>query len=130
VLGAINRAIRNSQELAIRYMSLSDESPRTQRIEPEALVLYHGSIYVAAYRAPGSKRKVGPSSGASEAVRFFKLDRVADARVSARKRSTIPKMGSPGASLIRAERAPSDMRRVYPRDAGGAFRLAGVRSRR
>ena len=85
VLGAINRAIRNSQELAIRYTSLSDESPRTQRIEPEALVLYHGSIYVAAYRAPNLRRKVGSSTSASEAVRFFKLDRVADARVSARK---------------------------------------------
>lgn len=82
-LNAINRAIRNSLELSIRYTSLADDRPRTHVIHPEALVLYDGSIYIAGYK-PRSTGKGGPDDGSDGAVRFFKLDRVAEARPSSR----------------------------------------------
>jgi predicted DNA-binding transcriptional regulator YafY len=85
-LNAINRAIRNSLELAIRYTSLADDAPRRLVIHPEALVLYDGSIYIAGYRtAAGGKRaaKSAPAAG-DEVVRFYKLDRIADAKPSSR----------------------------------------------
>ncbi|MFM8986762.1 MAG: helix-turn-helix transcriptional regulator [Planctomycetia bacterium] len=53
-LNAVNRAIRNSLELAIRYTSLADARPRRSTIRPEALVLYDGSIYIAARRVPAA----------------------------------------------------------------------------
>ena len=73
-LNAINRAIRNGLELAIRYTSLAEAKPRRLTIRPEALVVYEGSIYIAARRAADEP----------EAIRFYKLDRVADARPSSR----------------------------------------------
>ncbi|MFM7243221.1 MAG: helix-turn-helix transcriptional regulator [Planctomycetaceae bacterium] len=81
-LNAIHRAIQGSRELEIRYTSLADRAPRKSVIRPEALVVYDGSIYVAAYRAGGTAR--GASGRAADGIRFFKLDRVADARVSSR----------------------------------------------
>ncbi len=82
-LNAINRAIRHSLELRIRYTSLASGKPKASVIHPEALVLYDGSIYVAAYRPPASAGR-GQSADDSDTIRFFKLDRIADAKPSSR----------------------------------------------
>jgi predicted DNA-binding transcriptional regulator YafY len=83
MLNAVNRAIRNALELEIRYTSLAEQRPKRSVIRPEALVLYDGSIYIAAHRPPakagGRRRAAG-----DEAIRFFKLDRVAEARPTSR----------------------------------------------
>lgn len=83
-LSAINRAIRNSVELSIRYTSLADDKPKTSVIHPEALVLYDGSVYIAGYRAPAAGKR-GVKADANDSIRFFKLDRIADAKPSSRK---------------------------------------------
>jgi predicted DNA-binding transcriptional regulator YafY len=92
-LNAINRAIRNSLELDIRYTSLADEKPRKYTIRPEALVVYDGSVYIAGYRVavaakPGGKGAARPARPGAvvgvAAIRFFKLDRVADAKPTSR----------------------------------------------
>lgn len=75
-LNAVNRAIRQSLELSLAYTSLADEAPRRVTVRPEALVVYEGAIYIAATRAV--------AAGAAAGIRFFKLDRVADARVTSR----------------------------------------------
>lgn len=82
MLNAIHRAIQGNRELEIRYTSLADRGPRTSVIRPEAIVVYDGSVYVAAYRTEGTARRA--SGRAADGIRFFKLDRVADARVSSR----------------------------------------------
>ncbi|MFM7109391.1 MAG: helix-turn-helix transcriptional regulator [Planctomycetaceae bacterium] len=79
-LNAIHRAIRGTRELEIRYTSLAEARPRRITIRPESLVVYEGAIYIAARRAP----RPGRRGGDDEAIRFYKLDRVADARVAAR----------------------------------------------
>jgi len=92
-LNAINRAIRNTLELDIRYTSLADEKPKRYTIRPESLVLYDGSVYIAGHRvAPAeakaatalAKRKKADAGGsvaaADTAMRFFKLDRVTEAK--------------------------------------------------
>lgn len=87
LLTAVHRAIRNAQELEIRYTSLADAAPRRTVIRPEALVLYDGAVYIAAYRAPAGRRSAArtpAARAADEAIRFFKLDRVADAKVTSR----------------------------------------------
>jgi predicted DNA-binding transcriptional regulator YafY len=83
MLNAVNRAIRRSLELEIRYTSLADARPRRIAIRPEALVVYDGAIYIAGYRVPrpGAGRRRG---GDDAVIRFYKLDRVADARVTSR----------------------------------------------
>ena len=114
-LNAINRAIRNTVELEIRYTSLADHKPKKYTIRPEALVLYDGSVYIAGYRvdAAGAKpsRAAKPSpaakpskaardvaaSTADETVRFFKLDRVAEAKPSSR---TFTRSARPVESLL------------------------------
>jgi predicted DNA-binding transcriptional regulator YafY len=75
-LTAINRAIRQSLELSLRYTSLGAEKPRRITIRPEALVAYEGAIYIAGTRLDAAAEQAD--------VRFFKLDRVADARVTSR----------------------------------------------
>jgi len=80
-LNAIHRAIRGARELEIRYTSLADARPRRTTIRPEALVVYDGALYIAAYRAPEPERGRRADDGA---IRFYKLDRVADARVTSR----------------------------------------------
>ncbi|MCX7402243.1 MAG: WYL domain-containing protein [Planctomycetia bacterium] len=97
-LTAINRAIRNTLELTIRYTSLANDAPKNYCIHPEALVLYDGSIYIAGYRAITLGKRspkattdgrlngngTGSSKNATEAIRFFKVDRVIDAKPSSR----------------------------------------------
>ena len=89
-LNAINRAIRNAVELEIRYTSLADDAPKKYSIRPEALVLYDGSVYIAGHRVATAAAKPSrtvnrrPAAAADEAMRFFKLDRVADAKPTSR----------------------------------------------
>lgn len=80
MLNAINRAILGSLELAIRYQGLADEAPKRIVIQPEALVVYDGSVYIAGHRAPGK----GAAGRDTDAIRFFKLDRILDAKPSAK----------------------------------------------
>ena len=87
-LNAINRAIRRSLELQIRYTSLAAGKPRRLTIRPESLVLYEGSVYIAAYPAAADD---------GEAIRFYKLDRVADARPTSRP---FTRSGTPVESLL------------------------------
>jgi predicted DNA-binding transcriptional regulator YafY len=76
MLAGINRAIRQRVELEIRYTSLSAARPKKSMIQPEALVVYEGSIYVAAYKASDNPE--------TEQIRFYKLDRISDAQPTSR----------------------------------------------
>lgn len=81
ILNAVNRAIRNALELELRYTALGDEEPKRVLVHPRALVLYEGAVYIAAYRAASGR---GRADAAGTDIRFFKLDRVTDARVTSR----------------------------------------------
>jgi proteasome accessory factor B len=85
-LNAVHRAIRRSLELEIRYTSLGHDRPRRSLIRPESLVLYDGAAYVAAYRVPKPARGGAGNAARSgdDALRFYKLDRVTDAKVTSR----------------------------------------------
>ncbi|MFN9368485.1 MAG: helix-turn-helix transcriptional regulator [Planctomycetia bacterium] len=83
MLSAVNTAIRNAVELAIRYQGLADPRPKRIVIHPEALVLYEGSIYIAARRAAATAGGRRPRTDGG--VRFYKLDRVLAARQSSRR---------------------------------------------
>lgn len=83
MLSAVNTAIRNAVELAIRYRGLADSRPKRIVIRPEALVLYEGSVYIAARRVPS--QTAGRRTRADDVVRFYKLDRVVEARQSSRR---------------------------------------------
>jgi proteasome accessory factor B len=97
-LTAIHRAIRNSQELRIKYEGLADNGPRAATIRPEALVLYDGAAYIAAYRAaPPAGNKRTPRRPGDDAIRFFKLDRVKAATVTSR---TFTRGPTPVADLL------------------------------
>ncbi|MEX0671584.1 MAG: WYL domain-containing protein [Pirellulales bacterium] len=114
-LNAVHRAIRNEQELEIRYTSLADQKPRKSIVRPEALVLYDGAVYIAAYRVPPAKVSGGarrPAKAAEAAIRFFKLDRVTDARVTSRTfaRHPVP-VGELLADSITIYRSPEAPRR-------------------
>ena len=87
-LNAINRAIRRSLELDIRYTSLAAGKPRRVTIRPESLVLYEGSVYVAGHRA---------DAAADDTIRFYKLDRIADARPTSRP---FTRSGTPVEALL------------------------------
>ena len=103
MLNAINRAIRNTVELEIRYTSLANAKPIKYTIRPEALVLYDGSVYIAGYRVAPAAEKPARAATQSKAaakqnhasqgrataesdntIRFFKLDRVAEAKPTSR----------------------------------------------
>jgi predicted DNA-binding transcriptional regulator YafY len=103
MLNAINRAIRNTVELEIRYTSLADAKPKKYTIRPESLVLYDGSVYIAGYRVAPAAEKPARAATQSKAaakqaheaqgrvtaesdntIRFFKLDRVAEAKPTSR----------------------------------------------
>jgi predicted DNA-binding transcriptional regulator YafY len=103
MLNAINRAIRNTVELEIRYTSLADAKPKKYTIRPESLVLYDGSVYIAGYRVAPAPEKPARAATQSKAaakqaheaqgrvtaesdntIRFFKLDRVAEAKPTSR----------------------------------------------
>jgi len=82
ILNAVNRAIRRSLELELRYTALADEEPRRILVHPRALVLYEGAVYIAGSRAATGRGRTADSAAAG--IRFFKLDRVTDARVTSR----------------------------------------------
>lgn len=82
MLNAVHRAIHNAQELRIRYTGIADTEPKILVIRPEAIVIYDGAVYIAAHRAPPAGRRRSDGDGT---VRFFKLDRVADATVLSRR---------------------------------------------
>lgn len=86
LLGTINRAILGHLVLTIRYRRLGDDAFSSQTIEPEALVVYDASLYIAGY----------PSDG-DGGVRFYKLDRIE--RVQAGPKSFTPR-SEPLASLL------------------------------
>jgi predicted DNA-binding transcriptional regulator YafY len=76
-------------ELEIRYTSLADDTPKKYTIRPEALVLYDGSVYIAGHRVATTAGKPARTvnrrpAADDEAMRFFKLDRVADAKPTSR----------------------------------------------
>lgn len=79
LLNAVHRGIRRSLEVEIRYRAIADERPRRVVVRPEALVVYDGSIYIAATKAPPRAGDDGDG-----AVRFYKLDRCVGARVTDR----------------------------------------------
>jgi len=113
-LNAIHRAIRNAVELDIRYTSLADAKPRSYVIRPEALVVYDGSVYIAGYRAPrpAARAAAARRSSADDAIRFFKLDRVADARPTSRTFARRPEsVESLLADSITIFRSPAEPRR-------------------
>ncbi len=125
-LNAVNRAIRNSLELAIRYRALADERPRTVIIRPEAMVVYDGSVYVAAYKAPASpstKASARSSEESDEAIRFYKLDRFVDARATSRpftpRPETVESLLADSMTMFRSPRPPRRFR----------IKVAAVRSR-
>ena len=72
MLNAINRAISSRVALEMDYTTRSRKEPRRYLIEPEALVVYEGSIYIAGYRADVAEEPEPRSRG----LRFFKIDRV------------------------------------------------------
>lgn len=77
LLAAINRSIRQRLQLQIRYRGQGDRDAQRRTIEPDALVLYDGVLYVAAC-------PVAKGIAAAPGLRFFKLDRVEVARVTKR----------------------------------------------
>jgi predicted DNA-binding transcriptional regulator YafY len=90
----VHRAIRNAQELEIRYTSLADTEPRKSTICPETIVLYDGAVYISARRSPTAGRRSSSDDGG---MRFFKLDRVTNARVTSR---TFDRSPTPVADLL------------------------------
>jgi predicted DNA-binding transcriptional regulator YafY len=118
-LNAVNRAIRNAVELEIRYTSLADRRPKKAVIRPEALVLYDGSVYVAAHRPPP---RAGGRAGAADAIRFYKLDRLTEARPTSRtftrSGATVESLLADSITIYRAAEPPRRYRiRVDPERA-------------
>lgn len=135
-LNAINRAIRNTLELSIRYTSLADIKPKTYHIHPEGIVLYDGSIYIAGYRAPAASPKQRSKPASEEAMRFFKLDRVqsreaiitdipaaqTDDRIAARRQHDDISFGGTGSTLPDCDRClacPMGLRETISPEAEG-----------
>jgi len=106
LLSGINRAIRQARELVLNYTSLAAKAARRITIRPEALVVYEGAVYIAGARTP-------PPGAAGEDpadVRFFKLDRVADAQVSSRtftrRRLAVDELLADSITLFRSPEPP------------------------
>jgi predicted DNA-binding transcriptional regulator YafY len=98
-------------------------------VGPEALVLYDGSIYIAASKAPAAARKRGDSTrrpthdahadAASATLRFYKLDRVSDARPTsrtfARQQASVETLLADSITIYRSDEPPRRYRlRVDP----------------
>lgn len=76
LLAAINRSIRNNLELDIVYQGIRNKKASRRRIRPESMVVYDSAVYVAAYPARSGE-------SAPDGLRFFKVDRLRSARVTA-----------------------------------------------
>jgi predicted DNA-binding transcriptional regulator YafY len=129
-LNAVNRAIRNSLELTIRYQGIADEQPRRIVIHPEALVVYDGSVYVAAYKAASqapSRRRNGDDD-ADHAIRFSKLDRFITAKATSRPFTPRPEsVESLLADSMTMFRSPRPPRRFRIRVSAARSRWARVK---
>jgi len=66
MLSALNRAIYQHRVTAVRYQGLGQTEPQDRTIEPQAIVLSGGNIYVAATDAGGTQSE----------FKLFKLDRI------------------------------------------------------
>ena len=127
MLSAVNRAIRHAVELEIRYTSLADEKPRVYTIRPESLVVYDGSVYIAAYLGrpparPGRSSPARRTPAGDDALRFFKLDRVAEARPTSRsftrKSESVESLLADSITIFRSVEPPRRYRiRVRPERA-------------
>ena len=71
MLSALNRAIYQHRVTAIRYQGLGQQQAQQRRIEPHALVLSGGSIYVVATDAGADRGE----------FKLFKLDRLSQVTV-------------------------------------------------
>lgn len=90
-LSAINRAIHNCLELELLYSTRSNKDFRKYLVQPEALVVYEGSVYVAGYGSSVSEKRC-KSPPRDSVLRFFKLDRIKQAKVLSQtfQRSALP----------------------------------------
>jgi predicted DNA-binding transcriptional regulator YafY len=115
MLNAINRAISNSVAIELDYTTRSRDEPRRYLIQPEALVVYEGSISIAAYRADISDQ----TDPRSRALHFFKMDRVSRARPTSRRfsrrRESVASLLADSITLYRSIAEPRRYRiRVSP----------------
>ena len=106
MLNAINRAISNSVVIELDYTTRSKQEPRTYLVEPETLVVYEGSIYIAGYRADISDQ----TDPRSRALHFFKMDRIMRARPTSRcfdkKEESVSSLLSDSITLYRSIAPP------------------------
>lgn len=101
LLNSLHHAIRHRLELEIRYHRLGSEEPAMSVVHPEALVLYGGSLYLAAARpsatpaeprasvtnrpaSSDSSAEPPPPAATDPQIRFYKLDRLEAASVRPR----------------------------------------------
>ena len=115
MLNAINRAISNSVTIELDYTTRSRDEPRRYLIQPEALVVYEGSLYIAGYRADIADQ----TDPRSRALHFFKMDRVSRAkptsRCFSRKRESVSSLLSDSITLYRSIAEPRRYRiRISP----------------
>jgi proteasome accessory factor B len=115
MLNAINRAISSSVAIELDYTTRSSEEPRAYLIQPEALVVYEGSIYIAGYRADIPDQ----TDPRSRALHFFKMDRVSRAKPTSRcfdkREESVSSLLSDSITLYRSIAAPRRYRiRVSP----------------
>jgi predicted DNA-binding transcriptional regulator YafY len=115
MLNAINRAISSSVVIELHYTTRGRKEPRRYRIQPEALVVYEGSIYIAGYRADIPDE----TDPRSRAVHFFKMDRVSRAKPTSccfdRRAQSVSSLLADSITLYRSIDAPRPYRiRVSP----------------
>ena len=115
MLNAINRAISNCVAIELDYTTRSREEPRRYLIQPEALVVYEGSIYIAGYRAD-IRDAADPRS---QALHFFKMDRVSRAKPTSscfdKREPSVSSLLADSITLYRSIAAPRKYRiRVAP----------------
>jgi len=115
MLNAINRAISNAVTVEIDYTTRSRDEPRRYLVQPEALVVYEGSLYIAGYRADITDQ----SDPRSRALHFFKMDRVSRAkptsRCFSRRRESVSSLLSDSITLYRSIAEPRRYRiRISP----------------
>jgi predicted DNA-binding transcriptional regulator YafY len=115
MLNAINRAISNAVTVEIDYTTRSRDEPRRYLVQPEALVVYEGSLYIAGYRDDITDQ----SDPRSRALHFFKMDRVSRAKPTSRcfrrRRESVSSLLSDSITLYRSIAEPRRYRiRISP----------------
>ena len=103
MFNAINRAISNAVTIELDYTTRTRDEPRRYLIQPEALVVYEGSLYIAGYRADIADQ----TDPRSRALHFFKLDRVSRAKTTSRtfrrRRESVASLLSDSITLYRVD---------------------------